>query len=156
MKRIILSALLCICALSSFRGFAAEASADDVSVYLLKDWVSEKYGCKIDQDGDLILNGDSGKIIVSVIRKARLIRLHSFYSAYKKRSITEMKLLANKFNDAKRILRVCINLNGTSVCDYYIIYNGGLNSQNFLKTLDWFANLENDWVNYVINGGDSE
>ena len=95
MKKFVLISLFCICSVFAVRGLAAEASPDEVSAVLLKEWVSEKYGCKIDKDGDLIINGRNGKIFVAVIPKVKLIRIYSSFSRYDKRSVTEMKALTN-------------------------------------------------------------
>ena len=157
MKKIILLALLCIGSVFAFHAPAAEAEADEVSIPLLKRWASEKYGCKVDKDGDLMLNSDNGKFFVSVIGKAKLIRIFSLFAAEEGRSRSEMRSLANKFNDSKRFLRVAVDeSDGSVTCDYYIVYDGGLNSANFLEALDWFVNLEKAWARYVVNGGDDE
>ena len=151
MKKSILLALLLLGSFCTIQSFAATATADEVSVELLKAWASEKFGCKIDEDGDLVITKNS-KIIVSVIAKAKVIRIYSVFAPYEKRSVAEMRELANKFNYDKRFLRVSISEEGESVCDYYLIYDGGLDSANFLEALNWFFALEKAWMNYVIDG----
>lgn len=155
MKKIVFVAAVLLLSFTAVPSFAETVSADDVSVYLLKRWVSEKYGCKIDDDGDLILNKDGGKIFVTVKKKQKMVRIFSIFGAYEKRSINEMIKLANRFNDKKIFLRVSINPeSGSSWCDHYIVYNGGLNSKNFIETVDWFIALEKSWNDFVVNNGD--
>lgn len=156
MKKMLVGMLLFVCLTSSFSALAAEVPASRVSVDLLRDWASEKWGTKIDKDGDLVLTIEGNKVFVSVIPKVKLIRIYTIFSAYEKRSKAEMILLANKFNDGKRFLRVCITDSGASVCDYYLIYNGGLNSTNFFEAVDWFRVMEQDWCDFAIKGGSEE
>ena len=156
MKKFVSIAILCICTLFTTASFADNAAADDVSIPLLKEWASEKYGCKIDSDGDLILNTTNGKTIVSVIKKAKLVRICSIYTPYEKRTRREMIDLANKFNAQKRFLRIAIGEKNQQFCDYYVVYNGGLNSTNFMEVLDWFVNLEKSWNSFVVNNGAEE
>ena len=155
MKKIVFVAAVLLLSFTAVPSFAETVSADDVSVYLLKRWGSEKYGCKIDDDGDLVLNTDGGKIFVTVQKKLKMVRIFSIFGAYEKRSINEMIKLANRFNDKKIFLRVSINPeSGSSVCDHYIVYNGGLNSTNFMETVDWFIALKKSWNDSVVNNGD--
>ena len=156
MKKTLVFTMVFCCAFLALRGFAADADPENVSVSLLREWASEKYGCKIDNDGDLVLNTKNGKMFVSVIGKAKTIRLFCLYSPYRKRSREEMIQLANKFNFEKRLLRVCISEKGNQILDYYIIYDGGLNSGNFLEALNWFTVLESAWNDYVVNGGNRD
>ena len=84
-----------------------------------------------------------------------MVRIFSIFGAYEKRSINEMIKLANRFNNKKVFLRVFINPeSGSSWCDHYIVYNGGLNSKNFIETVDWFIALEKSWNDFVVNNGD--
>ena len=47
--------------------FALSATANEVSVSLLKRWLSHEYSCKIDNDGDLVVNhSDQGKVFITV------------------------------------------------------------------------------------------
>ena len=155
MKKSILLALLVLGSFCAIQSFAVTAKPEEVTAELLKEWASEKYGCKIDEDGDLIITKDS-QIFVSVIAKAKVIRIYSIFSPYQKRSIAEMRELANKFNYDKRFLRVSIGPEGDSFCDYFLVYDGGLDSVNFLEALNWFFVLEKTWMNYVINGAPEE
>jgi len=147
--------LLCACALLPSAGVAADyASANEVNTRLLRVWASEEYGCSIDKDGDLIVKKKSEKLVVSVISKVHLIRVAGYFKRYDKLSISEMIRLANKFNNKKRVLRVSIDPDdGNIICDYYLIYDGGLNKANFLSVLDWVFGLKDSWENFVINVG---
>ena len=155
MKKSILLALLLLGSFCAIQSFAATAKPDEVSTALLKEWASEKFGCKLDEDGELIVTKNS-EIRVSVIAKAKAIRIYSIFDPYQKRSIAEMRELANKFNYDKRFLRVSISEEGESCCDYYLIYDGGLDSANFLEVLNWFFALEKAWMGYVIDGAPKE
>ena len=155
MKRIVLLPLFCLC-MTAFSGFAASVTPDKVNPALLQQWVSEKFGTKIDKDGDLVINTDSGKVFVTVNAKGALVRIFSMYAPFKKRSVQEMVDLANKFNSAKRFLRVSIRPNGACVCDCYIVYKGGLDSANFLDALDWFLGSKELWRNTVVKGMDKK
>ena len=55
--------------------FAETVSADDVSIGVIKGWLSEKYGCKITEGGELIvrytdegvfLTGDAEKVFEGI------------------------------------------------------------------------------------------
>jgi len=152
MKRIVLLPLFCLCMTTAFSSFAASATPDKVNSALLREWVSEKFGSKIDKDGDLVINADSGKVFVTVMPKFALVRIFSMYAPFKKRSVQEMIELANKFNSAKRFLRVSIRPNGACVCDCYVVYKGGLDSANFLDALDWFLGSKEAWRDTVVKG----
>lgn len=66
-----------------------------------------------------------------------------------------MILLANQWNDQKRLLRVAIDpKDGSMTCDYYMICVKGLDSDNLSETVKWFFSLKEDWNNFAINGGD--
>ena len=147
--------VLFACAMLPASGFAADyAAASDVNSALLRSWASSQYGCSIDKDGDLIVKKGSERLVVKVIAKAKLIWVYGSFKSYDKRSTAEMILLANRFNDKKRVLRVAVDPDdGSSCCDYYLIYDGGLNKTNFLSVLDWVFNLKDSWESFVINGG---
>ena len=152
MKKLLLSLL--VCAVLALR--AELIPADKVAAPVLKEALSEKYGCKINENGDLIVNGKNGKIFIKVLAKAQLIRVFCYYGAYKKCTTQDMINLANRFNWGKRLLRVAINPeNGDCSCDYAIVYTGGLNPANLVEAVDWFDNLMRAWETFVINGGET-
>jgi len=155
MKRLMLLAAVCTGLLFSTTLRAETLKADDVTAGALKVWLSEKYGCKVDEDGDLIVNAKNGKIGISVLSKASAIRFWSNYGSYDKRSHEEMVRLANQFNDRKRLLRVSIEPKGGSTassCDYYLLYPGGLDRANFLTTIEWIDGLKPVWERTVLDG----
>ena len=155
MKKFALIAIIVLCSAAAFPCFAENVSAENVSANLIKSWLSENYGCKIDDSGDIILKtGNDSTVIIKILPKLNAIRIYSMYSPYSKRSRREMMELANKFNCDKRFLRVAIDEDGTSVCDYYLSYEGGLNSKNLTETLKWFIIMDGAWCDFVINGGD--
>ena len=154
MKKFVSLVIFFLCLAMTAPCFAETVSADNVSVRVIKEWVSEKYGCKIDDDGDLVVTKDGSKSFVQVIPKAKVVRIFSQYSPYDKLTHSEMVKLANKFNQDKRLLRVYVKSDKTSVCDYYIIYDGGLNSENMLEALRWFMSLKKDWCDYVIKAAE--
>ena len=136
---------------------AAEVSANDVSVAILKDWASEKYGCKIDKDGDLCVKQGDTSMYVQILPKVKLIHLCCFFEPYNKRSINEMIQFANKFNDNKRFVRVSIDPeDGSTTCDYYLPYIGGVNSENFLDAIDWLFVMQDAFEKFVIAGGEED
>ena len=154
MKKLLLPLLVCT-VLSPLALRAELIPADKVTAPVLKEALSEKYGCKINENGDLIINGKNGKIFVKVLAKAQLIRVFCYYGAYRKRTMQEMIELANRFNWEKRLLRVSVNPErGDCACDYALIYTGGLNPENLVEAIDWFDNLMRAWETFVINGGD--
>ena len=156
MKKL-LSLILCCAALSPLALRAEVLAPDKVTIPAIKEFLSEKYGCKIDKDGDLVINGKNGKTFISVNAKTKMIRLLGLYSAYKKRTAQEMIVLANQFNYDKRFIRVSINpKSGNCECDYYLLYAGGLDSASLLEALDWFDGMRGAWESYVINGGDKK
>ena len=154
MKRIIPAAVLLVCTVCTFGSFAAAAKPEAVTAPLLREWVSEKYGSKIDKDGDLVINTDGGRVFVTVYPKIKLLRIYSRYAPVKSRTRQEMIELANKFNDSRRLLRVSIRPNGSATCEFFMIYNGGLDSANFLEAIDWVLALDNSWKKFVVEGGD--
>lgn len=153
MKKLLLLMTLCVGMLPGV--LRAEAlTPDNVTAGALKEWLSEKYGCKIDKDGDLIVNGKNGKIGISVLAKAKALRFWSNYDSYDKIKHDEMVRIANLFNYDKRLLRVAIDPeSNSSICDYYLLYRGGLDRNNFLATVEWIDGLKEVWEDYVINGG---
>ena len=154
MKKLFWSALLCAGMLLPCVLRAEVLTPDNVAVGVLKEWLSEKYGCKIDKDGDLIVNGRNGKIGISVLAKAKALRFWSNYGSYDKIKHDEMVRIANLFNYDKRLLRVAVDPeNNSSVCDYYLLYPGGLDRNNFLASVEWIDGLKSVWESYVINGG---
>ena len=154
MKKLLLPLLFCA-VLSPLALRAELIPAEKVAAPVLKEALSEKYGCKINEKGDLIINGKNGKIFVKVLAKAQLIRVFCYYGAYRKRTTQEMIELANRFNWDRRLLRVSVNPErGDCACDYALVYTGGLNSENLVEAIDWFDNLMRAWETFVINGGD--
>ena len=154
MKKLLLSLLFCA-VLSPLALRAELIPADKVAAPVLKEALSEKYGCKINEKGDLIINGRNGKIGLRVLDKAQLIRVYCFYGAYKKYTPQKMIELANRFNWEKRLFRVAVNPeNGDCACDYALVYTGGLNPENLVEAIDWFDNLMRAWETFVINGGE--
>jgi hypothetical protein len=154
MKKLAFIAALFICGLTALPCCAESISANDVSANTIKYWLSENYGCKIDDDGDVIVKAKNSTIVIQIIPKIKAIRLFSSYSPYDKRSRKEMIDLANKFNESKRFMRIAITENASSVCDYYIIYDGGLDFENLRKVVEWFVLMDEAWCDFVINGGD--
>ncbi len=154
MKKLFLLTVLCAGLLLPVVLRAEVLTPDNVAVGILKTWLEEKYGCKIDKDGDLIVNGKNGKIVISVLAKAKALRFWSHYDSYDKIKHDEMVRIANLFNYDKRLLRVAIDPeSNSSICDYYLLYRGGLDRNNFLATVEWIDGLKEVWEDYVINGG---
>lgn len=156
MKKLLLL-ILCCGALSSLALRAGTIAPERVSASAIKGFLSEKYGCKIDKDGDLVVNGKNGKIFVEVLPKVKMIRLAGFYKPYDKRTTREMISLANQFNYQKRFMRISIGPEeGESVCDYYFLYHGGLNTTAFEEAIDWFESMMGSWETFVVNGGEKQ
>lgn len=128
---------------------AETISADDLSIYRLKNMISADYGCKIDEDGDLMINGNK-KLYVQIIPKAKMLCFSARFTPNDDITVSETIRRANKFNNDKRFLRICIEDDGTSVCDYYMVYDGGVNSENFKETVSWFDSLVKSWVEALI------
>lgn len=153
MKKIVVFITIFLCSVGA-PCCAEIVSADHVSVSVMRRWLSEYYACKVDDDGDLVISrNDTAKILIKIIRKAKLVRIYARFNPYKKCSFAEMIILANKFNATKRFLRISIDQDSSSTCDYYIVYDGGLDSRNLLEAVKWFYSLEEDWCDYVINKG---
>ena len=133
-------------------------SFNNLSANSLRRVLSTTYGTTIAKDGDLkVSTGDGGCIWIRFITvgKKKILRVYSRYSRYEKRTTSEMILLANQWNDQKRLLRVAIDpKDGSMTCDYYMICVKGLDSDNLSETVKWFFSLKEDWNNFAINGGD--
>ena len=64
------------------------------------------------------------------------------------RTVAETRRLANKFNEEKRFLRISVDDEGSTKCDYYMVYKGGLNTANFKETVEWINFVVNEWANF--------
>ena len=127
----------------------------DISLGKVRSILSNSYGTKIDDDGDIVVTkAGSGRVIVSVIPKTKRIRIAKYYSKVDNRSTSEMILLANKFNWDKVISRVAISPKGESVVDIPIVYKGGISAEALLDMVDWCYVLCDAWENFVLKGGD--
>ena len=130
--------------------FALSATANEVSVSLLKRWLSHEYSCKIDNDGDLVVNhSDQGKVFITVYTEKKFLRIRSGFSAYNKCSRAEMIYLANEFNRTKGLISVYIMPDSRSFCEYYMWYDGGLNSANLIESVKCFIGGKLAWQNFV-------
>ena len=153
----LLSLILCCAALSPLALRAELIPADKAAIPAIKEALSEKYGCKINDNGDLMINGKNGKLHIRVIPEAKVIRLYCSYAAYPKRTPQEMVSLANRFNWQKRLLRVAVDPeSGASVCDHFVLYKAGLDPENLAETIGWFETLMGIWESYVIHGGEKK
>ena len=134
---------------------AETISTENVSLSSLRNILSERYGTKIDGQS-LTINSDGSRFNLRIvdIDNKKLIYLYAFYNKYEKRSVSEHIVLANQWNDKKRLLRASIDpQDGSSTCDYYIVCDSGIESRNLLKSLEWFITLCGSWRNFVVNGG---
>lgn len=118
--------------------------ANELNIYLLKDIISENYGCKVNEDGVLQING-TYKLFISIVPNIEMICFHVFFNPEDYLSISEVRKLANRFNEEYRFLRVSIDDDGSTKCDYYMIYKGGLNIINFKETIEWMNSLIDGW-----------
>ena len=144
MKKLLAAALLFVSmAAISLRG--ETIPADKINIYRLKDIISEDYGCKIDEDGDLQINGEY-KFFVRIIPDVKMICIFTNFKPEDDRTVAETRRLANKFNSDKRLLRISVDDEGTSTCDYYMVYNGGLNTTNFKETVEWMDTIIEGWA----------
>ena len=153
MKKLILSLVLVAGFFSAAATYAETLPAAGVNVKSVKKIIDGKYTAKIDKDSDIAITTENGIIYISVLKDVKLVRIFSIFKPYTQRSLAEVIVLANQFNNAKRLLRVYVLEDGGSSCDYYMTYDGGLNSENLLSCMEWFCTMEQAWCEYVINGG---
>ena len=121
--------------------------AENLNIHLLKDIISEDYGCKIDKNDTLQINGEY-KFYITLIPDMELINFFTFFNQDDCYAIAETRRLANKFNEEKRFLRVSVDDEGSTKCDYYMVYKGGLNTANFKETVEWMNFVVNEWANF--------
>lgn len=127
--------------------------ASDVSAYNIRSMIDSQYVTSVDNDGDIKISNEDGFGYIRIINKVQLIRISASFKKYDKLSHARMIVLANKFNDSKRFLRVCVSDDGSSCCDYYFTYKNGVNAQNLNETIRWFFNLKKSWQDYVLSDG---
>ena len=60
-----------------------------------------------------------------------------------------MIYLANEFNRTKGLISVYIMSDSRSFCEYYMLYNGGLNSVNLIESIQCFIGGKLTWQNFV-------
>ena len=65
-----------------------------------------------------------------------------------------MMELCNRFNSGYRFIRVCVEEDGSTICDYYMTYDGGLDPKNFVMSLEWFAQMKELWSSLVRKSGE--
>lgn len=130
---------------------------NNLSVKSIQRVLSTKYGTTIDADGDLKLTAGNSTIWIKITttNNKKILHVFSLYNRYEKRTMSEMITLANQWNYENRLLRVAIDpKDGSITCDCYMIYVKGLDSDNLLETVKFFAGLTDCWKDFVINGGD--
>ena len=141
MKKLMLALCVMFAAVASF---GATLTPDEVNSNNLLRIISEKYSAEKDKDGDVKISQAGSNFYVIIKPKQKLIRIFNFVKNNGKERAA-LIVRANNFNDKKIFMRVTIDKDNDAICDYYINYRGGLNSENLLDCLDWFFVLHKEW-----------
>ena len=88
------------------------------------------------------------KFFVRIIPDVKMICIFTNFKPEDARTVAETRRLANKFNEEKRFLRISVDDEGSTKCDYYMVYKGGLNTANFKETVEWINFVVNEWANF--------
>jgi len=150
MKRLILTIALFITVASCF---AENISREKVTMTKLKSWLQSSYGCSIRKDGDLRIANGNMTAYMSLFPKKKLIKIFALYSGIKSSSDDCIKF-ANKWNSSKMFMRVSYDKKSkTFDFDYYMFYEGGLGSKNVMKSLEWFFDITDFFVQETKKAG---
>ena len=156
MKKIIVTLLVLVGGMIGTQLHAKIIPSENLSVASIRNILSEKYGTKIDEDNALVISTGNGRVILKVVqlKKIKILRIYASFSKYDKATTQELIILANKWNDSKRFLRVSVDLeDGSSTCDYYLVCVKGVDGDNLLESIEGFISLRNSWEEFVVSGG---
>lgn len=155
MKKTVVILLMLGCSFLGCQLYAEYIAQNDISLMRIQKVFSARYGTAI--DGDVLhITVGSKKVFLEIVsnEKTKLLCFSAYYNKSDKESIQNMVILANKWNQAKRFLRVAIDNNGDILCDYHLVCIGGVQSENLLATMVWYFELMDKWEEFVIDGGE--
>ena len=140
MKKILL-ALCLMC--TAFISYGVSLTPDEVNTSSLFSIISQKYNAEKTESGNIKVKQAGINYYVTINAKTKMVRIF-FFIMKNGRTRAQQIVRANKINHEKIFIRVAIDKDDDAVCDHYINYRGGLNSQNLLDDLDWCFSIYKD------------
>ncbi|HOQ98980.1 MAG TPA: YbjN domain-containing protein [Anaerolineae bacterium] len=101
------------------------------------------FKASINHDGDLVVQTDGPRVLVSVDADKKLIKLMSVYGIQKAARLELKHALVNKMNDEFILCRFSIPEAATDllVVDYYLPFEEGIPEFQIMSALRWFARV---------------
>jgi len=116
---------------------------DDISVESLRRVFTDAcYKTTLDDDGDLVITTDEGwRVVVTAEFKRKLIVYRAFFSFREWAQRVDMLDLINTLNDDVILARFAVSEPRTLTADYFIVYEGGLQSFQLVRSFRWFTRV---------------
>lgn len=152
MKKFLVIALLSLTFMGFSQGGSGNFSPSQINAANLKPLLeSADYSCTIDKDGDLKCKSGNVLFYVSFDPERKLVKLIRLWGKPDGLSVNILKRKVNEWNDKKIFVRFSVDDKGSTCADYALVYVGGLNRQNFLKSVDLFIKVSQAWAQDVAS-----
>lgn len=142
--------LICLLALVSVYSFAENLKSSSVTAPALKNMLNDDYAslAVVDEDGDLYLKNDGIYVYITIDAKRKLLNFFTTWTVEKQVSENRMARLLNKWN-ADKIFLIAYNRDKLIYLDYYLCFDGGIDSENFNRTLELIFGISKSFNDYL-------
>ena len=144
--------VLLVFLLSSITIFAESLSSSSVTSQTLKNILDNSFleYADIDDDGDLYIKKTGIKIYIEINDKRKMLEFRTGWKISQEISENRLNRLLNKWNFEKIFVKAYGDKEKNNVrLEYFLCYDGGVNSENFNQTLDWLFKLSNAFEDYL-------
>jgi hypothetical protein len=129
---------------------AVTYSKDYVADSVVQEILSEEFNAKLNDTKDTIVVNSGIKILVERDSDRSFIRISGAFKSPEDMSRTEKLNICQRYNDKTIFVRFSIDNDGDFYLDYFLPYNGGLDSKNLQKSVQWFFSVAEDFKDNIL------
>ena len=143
--------LICLLALVSVYSFAENLKSSSVTAQALKNMLNNNYAslAVVDKDGDLCIQNEGIYVYITIDENRKLLNFFTTWTVEKQVSENRMARLLNKWN-ADKIFLIAYNRDKLIYLDYYLCFDGGIDSANFNRTLELIFGIAKSFNDYLL------
>ncbi len=114
----------------------------EVTTSTLDDLFKQAYfKTSLDKDGDLIVQSDGPRVIVTVDQQKKLVKFMAVYGLREEAALEPKLALANRMNDEIIYVRFSVPRDDILVADYFLLFQEGIPAFLLVSSLRLFARV---------------
>ncbi len=95
----------------------------------------------LDKDGDLIVQSDGPRVIVTVDQQKKLVKFMAVYGLREEAALEPKLALVNRMNDEIIYVRFSVPRDDILVADYFLLFQEGIPAFQLVSSLRLFARV---------------